>query len=402
MRLMQLTDFHAMMPNKEEDVHRQTVWCFFPLLLKSGVECFLPPVCQLEHLIPAILSSLAVSALAPSRRAACHFRYGTEVSSRPAATANVTRVPSPVAVRAVVCREQYHCCYPPDLTATILTVLRSGRGRLIRTISALLFAIWRVERLRLLATDRTRGFSSSRSGYRAASALTLYAGCWPTRLVGEPLAQGAASPGIAQGSHKPVDTQQVPGSLTWVVEVWWKGQGSGELQQRQARTGEADREQTGSSQRGETGVASHSSAQRAEVWQQQQRTSTSSTSTSTSKQKQHQQAAALRTAKRARSRLSFSRSSNCQQQRHQHQHTRRPHLRSFALLPSPAQPQIDDGPAIAFTHSPISSTARVEFSSQPLLCPLIAQSQRRRQRKIRRRSSRPSRPAESRIGCGRK
>jgi hypothetical protein len=101
--------------------------------------------------------------------------------------------------------------------------------KLIGTIPAPLSEIWRVERLPLLATDRDRGFSSSLSGCRAASAWTLFARCKKERLVREPLAQEAASPGIAQGSRKPVDTQVVPGSLTWVEEVWWKGEGSGEF-----------------------------------------------------------------------------------------------------------------------------------------------------------------------------
>jgi len=56
------------------------------------------------------------------------------------------------------------------------------------------------------------------------------------------LAQGAVSPGRAPGSHKPVSIQVDPGSLTWVAEVWWKGEevescSSGSREQGEVRPG---------------------------------------------------------------------------------------------------------------------------------------------------------------------
>jgi hypothetical protein len=62
--------------------------------------------------------------------------------------------------------------------------------------------------------------------------------------------QHQREPGNAQGSHKPVDTQPVPGSLTWVVEVWWKDKGCGELQQQAAAV---ERGQTGRGGEGKEG-----------------------------------------------------------------------------------------------------------------------------------------------------
>jgi hypothetical protein len=91
---------------------------------------------------------------------------GKAASSRPAGNVAVTVTvtvtvfhvtPHPRGT-AVSCREaisQLVLSCPDDSFE-----VRRGRGRLIETSPALLFEIWRVEGLHLLATDRARGESS--------------------------------------------------------------------------------------------------------------------------------------------------------------------------------------------------------------------------------------------------
>jgi hypothetical protein len=85
----------------------------------------------------------------------------------------------------------------------------------------------------LLATDRARGGApSTLSGCRAVSAWALHAGCWKDALSQshwpkERNRQGLL--GIPQARRYQGGprwwSQVVPGSLTWVVEVWWKNKG---------------------------------------------------------------------------------------------------------------------------------------------------------------------------------